>query len=83
VILSLVTDLEGTDTFVASSPRLEETLRPDEPEGGFFELVFPRFRRPEADPRHHGLQIVAPATFEHEQHWRAGPGLERGEACRA
>jgi phytoene dehydrogenase-like protein len=89
VILSLVTDLdpaafgfEGTDTFVAPSPHLKETLAPNDPERGFYELVFPRFRRPEADPRHHGLQIVAPATFGHEQHWRSGPGLERGEAYR-
>jgi len=84
VILSLVTDLdpaaygfEGTDTFVAS-----QTLRSNDPEAGFFEQVFPRYRRPEADPRHHGLQIVAPATFDYEGRWRSGPGLERGEAYR-
>jgi len=89
VILSLVTDLdpaaygfEGTDTFVASSADLKETLAPNDPEAGFFELVFPRYRRPEADPRHHGLQIVAPATFDYEGRWRSGPGLERGEAYR-
>ena len=89
VILSVVTDLdpaafgfEGTDTFVASSPNLKETLAPNDPERGFFELVFPRFRTPEASPRHHGLQIVAPATFDYEQRWRSGPGLERGEAYR-
>ncbi|HJX40185.1 MAG TPA: hypothetical protein VJ345_01890, partial [Anaerolineales bacterium] len=89
VILSLVTDLdpaafgfEGTDTFVASSADLKEALAPNDPEAGFFELVFPRYRRPEADPRHHGLQIVAPATFDYEGRWRSGPGLERGEAYR-
>lgn len=49
---------------------------------GSFELVFPRYRQPEADPRHHGLQIVAPATFDYEGRWRSGPGLERGEAYR-
>ncbi len=44
--------------------------------------MFPRYRRPEADPRHHGLQIVAPASFDYEERWRSGPGLERGEAYR-
>jgi all-trans-retinol 13,14-reductase len=89
VILSLVTDLdpaalgfEGTDTFVAASPSLKEGLEPNDPEGSFFELVFPRYRRPEADPRHHGLQIVSPATFEYERRWRSGPGLQRGEEYR-
>ena len=49
VIFSLVTDLdpaafgfEGTDTFVASSADLSQTLAPNDPEAGFFELVFPR-----------------------------------------
>lgn len=89
VILSLVTDLdpaaygfEGTDTFVASSPALSQTQRLNDPEASFFELVFSRYRRPEADPRHHGPQIVAPDSFDYEERWRSGPGLERGEAYR-
>lgn len=85
VMVSLVTDLDpasygfdGTDTFVASSSDLTKTLAPDDPEHGFYELVFPRYRTPGADPHHHGIQIVSPATFGYEDHWRAGPALERG-----
>jgi phytoene dehydrogenase-like protein len=89
VMVSVVTDLDpavygfdGTDTFVASSPDLARALAPDDPEQGFYELVFPRYRAPGADPHHHGIQIVSPATFEHEDHWRAGPALERGDSYR-
>lgn len=89
VILSVVTDLDparfgfdGTDTFVVSSPDLKQALAPNDPEHGFFSLVFPRFRTPDADPRHHGIQILSPATFEYEQSWRSGPSLQRGEEYR-
>jgi phytoene dehydrogenase-like protein len=89
VIVSLVTDLDlsawdldGTDTFVTGSADLGEALASNDPEHSFYELVFPRYRAPGADPALHGVQIVSPATFEHANTWQAGPALERGDAYR-
>jgi phytoene desaturase len=89
VMVSLVTDLDpsawsfdGTDTFVTGSADLEQGLAPNDPEHSFYELVFPRYRAPGADPDHHGIQIVSPATFEHADTWQAGPALARGDAYR-
>jgi phytoene dehydrogenase-like protein len=89
VIVSLVVDIDpcawgfdGTDTFVTGTADLEEAMAPNDPESGFYELVFPRYRMPEANPAHHGIQIVSPATFEHAGTWHAGRALERGDAYR-
>ena len=89
VILSLVTDLdpaaygfEGTDTFVASSPNLKETLAPNDPERGFFELVFPRYPQAGGRPAAPRPADRGPGQLRHEERWRSGPGLERGEAYR-
>jgi phytoene dehydrogenase-like protein len=89
VMASLVTDLDpadfgfdGTDTFVTATADIARTLAPNDPEHSVYSLVFSRYRAPGADPAHHGIQIVSPATFEHADHWQAGPGLERGEAYR-
>jgi phytoene dehydrogenase-like protein len=87
VILSLVTDLdptawgsEGTDTFVTGSADLEQAMTANEPDRSFYELVFPRYRAPGADPVYHGVQIVSPATFEYANTWQAGTALERRDA---
>jgi phytoene dehydrogenase-like protein len=89
VMVSLVTDMnpsawgfDGTDAFVVGSADLGQELAPNDPEHSFYELVFPRYRAPGADPAHHGVQIVSPATFEHAGFWQAGPDLERGDAYR-
>jgi phytoene dehydrogenase-like protein len=89
VMVSVVTDLDpaaygfdGTDTFVTPSADLEQSLAPNDPEHSFFSLVFSHYRADGADRRYHGIQIVAPASFEHADFWRAGPGLDRGAGYR-
>lgn len=89
VIVSLVTDLDpaaygfdGTDTFVTASADLGQALAPDDPERSMYSLVFPRYRTAGANPAHHGIQIVSPATFEYADTWQTGAGLARGEDYR-
>lgn len=85
-IVSIVTDIDpsecgfdGSDVFINSSFNLKEAMGPNDPENSSFHLNFPKYRKKETDPNIHGIQIVFPATFDFENYWKAGQGLQRGD----
>jgi phytoene dehydrogenase-like protein len=88
-LVSLVTDidpailgLDRVDTFISTTADIEEMLAPDDPEHSFFSIQFPEFRDPTARADRFGIQLVAPATFEFQEHWATGPGYGRTDEYR-
>jgi phytoene dehydrogenase-like protein len=88
-IVSIVTDIDqseygfdGSDVFINSSLDIKEAMIPNNPEKSSFHLNFPKYRSEGVDSNIHGIQIVFPATFDFENYWRTGPGLERNNKYR-
>jgi phytoene dehydrogenase-like protein len=69
------------DAFYTDTADINLALTPDDPEHSMISLQFPEFHTTHA-PRRYGLQIVAPATLEYQDHWATGPGLARTEEYR-
>jgi phytoene dehydrogenase-like protein len=70
---------EPVDMFVSSSFDLKVGLALNDPERSFFSIQFPKYHTLDGDPRLHGVQLVAPASFENRDNWQTGPELIRGE----
>jgi phytoene dehydrogenase-like protein len=84
VILSIALDtapaawgFDPLDAFFIETSDINAALTPDDPEHSLISLQFPEFRKEASDRRLFGLQIVAPATFEYQNHWATGPGHKR------
>ena len=70
---------EPVDMFISSSDDIKVGLALNDPERSFFSIQFPRYHTVNGDPKLHGVQLVAPVSFEHQGNWQTGPKLARGE----
>jgi phytoene dehydrogenase-like protein len=89
--VSIVTDLnpadydfDGTDVLFLNTNDIIEAGIPNNPEKNAFVAKFntlhdESFRTAKAKENHHSIHILAPATFDHNNFWRAGPKLNRGK----
>jgi prolycopene isomerase len=87
VIVSLVTDsapaafgVQAIDTFYTDTADIAEMLAPDDPEHSMISVQFPEFHEPGREDRHHGMQLVAPASYEYKGRWATAAGQASGEA---
>ncbi|MEE9410521.1 MAG: NAD(P)/FAD-dependent oxidoreductase [Candidatus Heimdallarchaeota archaeon] len=89
--VSLVTDLDpadydfdGSDVLFLNTNNIVEAGIPNNPEinafvGKFNTLHDESFRLSKAKDNHHGIHLLAPATLDYENFWKAGPKLNRGK----
>ena len=89
--VSIVTDLnpadydfDGTDVLFLNTNDIIEAGIPNNPEINSFVAKFntlhdDSFRTSKARENYHGIHILAPATFDHNNFWRAGSKLNRGK----
>lgn len=93
-VVSLAADVDpsdfgfdGTDIMLNSAWNPPEMFTSDDPDKLSICLVFntlqdPTCRQEGTPPNVHGIQIEAPATFEHAHRWKTGAGLHRGKNYR-
>ncbi len=84
--VSIITDInparlgfDCADVFYNSAMDVREMFSNNNPETGSFRITFPPFREEGADPNHYAVQIMAQASIEFENYWKAGPQLRRGK----
>ena len=77
-------DFDGTDVLFLNTNDSSEAGKPNNPEKNGFVAKFnslndESYKTAKAKEEYHSIHLLAPATFEYQNYWKAGKRLNRGE----